>query len=178
MANATKLTQEELNEAVIASLGNAVQSHNGLTEKPFVVSLRPPLPPTVRIYIYNATRPPGGRPVGEHKIQPIVPGQARGETGNFDDSGGAFVLLVGYDATLDVFILWDAGLYRDFSYSRNVQVKGETVYQALSGNIVEQRRRLRGNGGTHEIVLAAESSRLADAIQLRFELTYRRLVQK
>ena len=28
--------------------------------------------------MYNATRPPGGRPLGEHKIQLMVPGKGRG----------------------------------------------------------------------------------------------------
>jgi len=42
----------------------------------------PPLPPKLRVYIYNATYLPGGRTMGEHKIQLIVPAQLRGERAN------------------------------------------------------------------------------------------------
>jgi len=95
--------------------------------------------------MYNATYPPGGRTMGEHKIQLIIPGQARGECANFDISGGRIPLLVGYRADLRIFMLWDADLYVDFSYSRNVQVKPETVYEAFAQGIGSEQRRLKGN---------------------------------
>ena len=134
------------------------------------------MPPKVRVYLYTATHPPGGRTTGEHKIQLIVPGQDRGQRGDFDYSDGRIVLLAGYEPELDVFILWDAGLYRDFSYSRNVQVKAETVYTAFAGRIGRQMRKLRKVGG--ETVIAARSGKLGDAIVERMTYTLRRLTER
>jgi hypothetical protein len=124
--------------------------------------------------VYNATVPPGGRATGEHKIQLIVPGQARGQRGNLDHSGGRIPLLIGYQNEMDVFILWDAALYQDFAYSRNVQVKAETIFEAFAGKIARQSRHL----GNHqaEVVLAARPPQLADVIIERYKILVRRLV--
>lgn len=116
--------------------------------------------------------------MGEFKIQLMVPGQDRGERASFDTSGGRLALVAGYTADEDVFILWDAGLYRDFSWSRNVQVKSDTIMQAYAGAIGHQEREMRpaGGGRVIETVLTASASRLADAIGLRTDLTRRRLL--
>lgn len=162
----------ELSHAFVQALGSAVAWSSDPGEKPLEVDLSPPLPSKVRVYLYNVTHPPGGRTLGEHKIQLIVPGQARGERANFDHSDGRTVLLVGYEPELSVFVLWDAGLYPNFTYSRNVQVKAETIYAAYSVQIVTQARRLRHNS---ETVIAAYKEKLANAILLRVRLTLDRL---
>lgn len=168
-----RLTTEELNRAFLNTLGDAVTSCGELTDKPLEVNLRSPFPPKIRVYIYNATYPPGGRGMGEHKIQLIVPGQARSERGNFDSSGGRIPLLVGYRPDIRVFVLWDADLYPDFAYSRNVQVLPETVYQAFAQGLSTQVRKL--GSGQDEIVIAASASRLGDAVLRRQRETLNRL---
>lgn len=175
-----KLNQEDLNAALVKALGEKVESvPNGLAEKPLELDLRSPLPLRVRVYMYNATRPPGGRPLGEHKVQLIVPGQGRGDRGNFDNRDGRIVLLVGYAAEDDVFVLWDAGLYVDFAWSRNVQVKVETIIRASAGKLATQDRRLRPRNApaVMETLVAASSDRLADAIQERIRLTRERMMR-
>src|SRR5215831_16749425 len=121
-----------LHEVFLGGLDGRALAHTDVNEKPLEVDLAPPLPSHVRVYLYNATHPPGGRTMGEHKVQLIVPGQDRGQRGNFDHSGGRIVLLVGYEPELEVFVFWDAGVHRDFAYSKNVQVKAETVYEAYA----------------------------------------------
>jgi hypothetical protein len=154
-----------------------IRSHGAIDAKPFELDLLPPLPSRLRIYIYNATRPPGGRPLGEHKVQLIVPGQSRNQRGSFDQSDGRIVLLMGFAAEEEVFILWDAGLYSDFAWSRNVQVKTQTIVKASAGKIGSQERRLRQRTGTIiETVLAVKARRLSDAIQLRMKLARQRLI--
>jgi hypothetical protein len=130
--------------------------------------------------MYNATRPPGGRPLGEHKVQLIVPGQKRGQRGSFDNSGGRIVLLIGYAAEEDVFVLWDAGVYTDFAWSRNVQVKAETIIQASAGKLATQERQLRPPKGQPivEVVIAAKPRRLGEAIVRRMEITRERLIRE
>src|SRR4051794_5981137 len=81
-----RLPQEELQHRLVSALGpSVVKIHSQMDAKPFEIDLAPPLPHRVRIYIYNATRPPGGRPLGEHKIQLIIPGKGRGERASFDN---------------------------------------------------------------------------------------------
>ena len=79
-----KLSSERLHRQFLDTLGDAVLSHSAVEDKPLEVDLKSPLPPKIRAYIYNATYPPGGRAMGEHKIQLIVPGQERDQRGNFD----------------------------------------------------------------------------------------------
>jgi excisionase family DNA binding protein len=175
-----RLPQEELQHRLVSALGSSVvKVHSQMEAKPFEIDLAPPLPHRVRIYLYNATRPPGGRPLGEHKIQLIVPGKGRGERASFNNEDGRIVLLMGYAADEDVFILWDAGLYSEFAWSRNVQVKAETIIEASAGKLATQERQLRPATGkaTVETVLAVKSRRLAEAIIRRMELTRERLLK-
>ena len=169
-----RLEQKKLHEVFLSALEDMVLAHSPLEDKPLLVDLKPPLPHKIRLYIFNLTHPPGGRPISEHKIQIIVPGQKRGERANFDDSDSRIVILSGFEPELEVFALWDAGLYLDFSYSRNVQVKSETVYSALAGNIGKQHRRVRLHGT--ETVLTTPAKLLGTALVLRVDLTRERLI--
>ena len=138
------------------------------------------MPSQARVYMYNATRPPGGRPAGEYKVQLIVPDQSPGERGNFDISGDRDVFLVGYASEEGVFVLWDAGIYRDFAYSRNVQVKSRAILAAFAGEIGLQERILRPRRGTalRETVVTATADRLNEAIEMRLDLTLMRLLNE
>lgn len=169
-----RLSVADLHQTFLDALGDAVVSHSAIDTKPLAVDFRSPLPPKVRVYIYNATYPPGGRTMGEHKIQLIVPGQARGTRGNFDGSGGRIPLLVGYRPDLRIFILWDAELYVDFAYSRNVQVMPETVFEAFARGIGRQKRHLWTQNS--ETVLTADARHLQQAILERQQETLRRLL--
>lgn len=173
-----RIPQAELHRRFLDALGDGVRSCEDVDRKPLDTELVPPLPGRIRVYIFNATRPPGGRPLGEHKVQLMVPGQKRGDRGRFDYGDGRIVLLVGYSAEEDVFILWDAGLYTDFAWSRNVQVKTETLIRATSGKIAEQKRNLRhaAGGSATETVLACVPSRLGDALVRRLSITRDRMV--
>jgi len=171
-----RLSVEALHETFLAALDGSVAAHTDLDLKPLEVDLKSPLPPMLRVYMYNATYPPGGRTMGEHKIQLIVPGQDRGERGNFDSSLGRIPLLVGYRPDLQIFMLWDAELYVDFSYSRNVQVKPETVYEAFAQGIGRQRRALWHQEA--EIVITADARHLKQAILERQQETLKRLLKE
>lgn len=175
-----RFTQEDLNLYFLQMLGKSVLYHGSPNEKPMDVDLQPPLPPRIRVYLYNATSPRGGRTLGECKVQLIVPGQRPGQKGNFNHSGRRSAILVGYNGHHDVFVLWDAGLHSNFAYSKNVQIKPETLYAASAGRIATQERRLRlseSRGVAVETVVAARSTKLMDALCCRAELTRRRMLQ-
>jgi hypothetical protein len=178
LASTRRLDQDELHGRFLEALGPSVVGHSGVETKPMEVDLRPPLPPRIRVYLFNATRPPGGRPAGEFKIQLMASGQGRGERGSFDTSGGRLVIVAGYAVDEDVFILWDGGLYKDFAWSRNVQVRSETVLEAFSGAIGRQERNLRPADGARvtETVVTAAPARLGEALTFRMDLTRRRLL--
>jgi hypothetical protein len=114
--------------------------------------------------------------LGERKIQLIAPGQPRGERGNLDHSDGRIVLLLGYEADVEVFILWDAGTYRNFPYSMNVQVNAETIFAAYSGRIERQTRVRRTPTMVDETVICAPTELLLNAIDLRLSLSLSRLL--
>lgn len=171
-----RLCVSELNQVLLRSLVGSVAWTSGGESKPLELDLTAPAPRRLRVYIYNATYPPGGRTLGERKIQLIVPGQARGERGDLDHSGGRTVLLVGYEADVDVFILWDAGTYRNFPYSLNAQVNAETIFSAYAGKLQTQTRSRRKPCSVTETVICCPSERLQEAIDLRLELSLARLL--
>jgi hypothetical protein len=162
-----------LHRAFIAALEPRVVHHSDIEKKPLALDCTHPMPPRLRAYLYNVTHPPGARTDGEHKVQLIVPGQPRGGVGTFDASGNRFVLLCGYEADLGIFVLWDADQYPIFTYSRNVQVRRDTLHTALIAGMSEQARYLRG--GHVDVVVAARSDALADAVALRFKHRVARL---
>jgi hypothetical protein len=161
-----RLTTAELNSAFIEALGDHVVAHTDLRSEPLELHLKEPYPTRLRAYLFNATNPPGGRPTPEHKIQLMVPGQARQERGNFDYSDGYSVLLAGKVEDREAFILWDASLYRDFSFSANVQVKTATIRQALTAGTVATQHRYLQRG--LETVLATPAIMLPQALLMRF----------
>ena len=169
-----KLSVEDLHCTLLNALGDSVAGNSPARIKPLEVDLNNPLPPKLRVYMYNATYPPGGRTMGEHKIQLIAPGQSRNGRGNFDSSGGRIPLLVGYRADLKIFMLWDAELYVNFAYSRNVQIMPETVYEAFARGIAKQKRSLWT--ADKEIVIASDATHLKQAILERQRETLGRLL--
>lgn len=169
-----RFSKQELHEVFLNALEGKVKWHSDVDVAPLEVDCVSPLPPRLRVYLYNVTNPPGGRPTDEYKSQLIAPDQKRGERGSFDRSDGRIVLLAGYSADTEVFILWDSGLYHEFGYSRSVQVKGETVFEAVAGELGTQKRHLQS--GT-ETVVTSNKENLQDAINLRNELAIERLAE-
>jgi hypothetical protein len=159
-----RLSVKDLHSAFVTDLDDRVTAFSEIGEKPIEVCLLPPMRP-VRAYLFNLTKPPGGRSENEYKIQIILPGQARGSRGNFDfGNGDHFIMLGGYDSAFGVWVFWDAYIYHDFSYSRNVQVLASTLIAAAASGIGRQTRETK-NGS--ETVIACSRRNLVLAVQLR-----------
>jgi hypothetical protein len=169
-----KLPITDLHKVFMASLNDQVISTSKITGRPLEMDLTPPLPHKIRLYIYNLTHPPGGRTLGEHKIQIILPNHKNSHRAEFDNSGGRIVILAGYESDHRIFVLWDAGLYINNPFSRNVQIRPETVYESIAGKIGQQERIIRGQG--KEIVVTCPRKRLSEALCLRMDLTRKRLL--
>ncbi len=170
MSTATpKLRKSRLNQLFIDGLGEAVLKTGNLEDAPLLLDLKEPYPLKLRVYLYNCTNPPGGRAPDEYKIQVILPGQQRGKRASLDYSSGRMPLLAAYVCFGDVledgvFVLWDAMKHEDFSYSANVQVKSETIINALCTSVASSMR------GNNEMVLAARPQHLLEAIKLRMKI--------
>jgi hypothetical protein len=155
-------------------LGNAVITELDLAvaaRKPLDLHCRPPLPPRVRLYIFNCTDHPSERKAGDYRIQLRLPGQPRRARGQLSMEAGVLVLLAGYVAEFDVFVLWDAHAHQEFPYSKGIQVASRTVHEAAIRGQSEQRRGVRVSGGYPEQVLAVRTDQLVAGIRRREELT-------
>lgn len=100
----------------------------------------------------------------ESKIQLIAPNQNRQERGSLEGPSAHSRLLVGVHPVEELFVLWDAYKHSDFAYSKNVQVRGELLWDAKTFGIATTTRRLAS--GT-ETVLAATRQKLYEAIVRR-----------
>ena len=163
-----------LQEHFVNSLGLAVESSSNIAVKPLLVNIKKPYSLKFRVYLFNCGNPPGGRPIDEYKVVLNVD-QAYGTRGNFDISNGRFALVVGYVRTYDIFVLWDASKHKNFAYNKNLQVKADTILNAFVNPTSQQQRRT--NNG-EEIILAARSEYLLQAIMERLNIMYTELLGK
>lgn len=143
---------------------------SSLKDKPLLVDLAAPHPPRLRVYMYNLVGGVGTKRDREYKAVLRLRGQEVGAYESFDHSGGRVVILVAYRDDLDVFVLWDASLHPQFKNGGNIQVHTDTVMEAASLGMAEQRRRLVV-AQTTEIVVACQSWNLPAALERRVELT-------
>lgn len=165
----SRLSKKRLNQLFIDALGSAVCHIDDLSGNPLIIDLCRPYPIKLRVYIFNCTNPPGGRALGEYKIQPMIKGQQNGQKCHFDYSDTRIPLCVGYAqifGTVDdgVFVLWDTIKHEEFSFSANFQVKMHVITDALDKPIASGRK----NNG--EIILAARSEHLLEAIEKRMDI--------
>lgn len=155
-----------LQDTVITDLDTA-----SMTSKPLDLVCRPPLPRNVRLYVFNCTDHPSERKAGDYRIQLRLPRQQTRQRGQLALEPGFLVLLAGYVAEFDVFVLWDANAHSDFPYSKGIQVGAPTVHQAAIHGQGQQRRGMRRGRGYIERVLAVRTDRLLEGLQRREELT-------
>jgi hypothetical protein len=151
-----------------------------LSRKPLVLRLKPPLPPKLRFYIFNATQHPSERQVGTFKIQ-LTAGLARADLPegrrHFDRADGIRPVLLGFLAEWRLFVIWDADLHDrggGFPYSKNVQAPPEVIWDALARGTAQAVRSLK-RPTMQETIVAARSRHLAPALQTRIQMSNRAL---
>jgi hypothetical protein len=168
-----------LHERFVAALGDHVlvtPTVDSLRQKPIEIECRPPLPTKVRLYVFNCTDHPSERKAGDYRIQLRLPGQQKRQRGQLAMDGGSLVLLAGYVADFDVFVLWDARAHASFPYSKGIQVGASTVHQAAINGHCSQQRGLRSRSYLEQ-VLAVRTDRLVEGLRLREELTRSSLLE-
>lgn len=159
----------QLHEAFLLPLKGCLVGHGSLAEKPLTIDLALPYPPRLRVYMYSLVGGVGEKSRREYKIVLRVRKQKDGEVKSFDYSYGRMVLVVGYRADLDVFVLWDPSLHSKFTAGVNLQVKDVTVHSAAATGRADQLRTLAN--GAKEIVIACQTSGLLNAIHDRIVWT-------
>lgn len=166
------ISKKKIHSEILAAVGSKVESYGSIDEVPFEMDLIGF--GTFAFYAFTLTSPPGGRPTGEYKIQLIAPGQRRGTRGQFDFPSGAFTILIGWSQEERVFAMWDAYSHESFSYSRNLQVKGESVWLAQANGLSTSERHLRDGKGVETIVVCRDDF-LLSGIDDRVRLSAKRL---
>lgn len=164
---ALSLSTPDLHLTFLECFGGAARAVNDLSEKPLLVDLPLPLPPRLRLYMYNLVGGVGTKRDFEYKAVLRLRGHPVGEYRSFDHSGGRLALVVAYHADLDVFVMWDASLHPRFKNGGNIQVRTDTVMAAAASGYAEQKRRL--SSGLVEIVMACTSSELELTLIRRIE---------
>jgi hypothetical protein len=154
---------EKLQRAFLDALGDSVLSHSSIDAKPLDVNLRLPAPPRLRCYMFSLVSG-GPKRSNEFKAVLRVRGQPVGSYGTFNTSDEKLVLVIAYRPDLDVFVLWDASLRRQFKNGGNIQVRATTVYRAAALGRADQTRPL---SSATELVIACQSSQLLSAISDR-----------
>lgn len=161
-----------LHAAFLRPFGRDATAMSAQSQKPLLVDLRLPLPPRLRVYMYNLVAGTGTSNArnDEYKVVLRLRGQRVGDYESFDHSDGRVVLLIAYRDDLDVFILWDASLHPRFTNGSNIQVHSGTVLKAAALGFAEQKRRLVTIRSV-ETVLACQSRTLAHSVVRRVALT-------
>ena len=171
------MNKAELNRLFIDDLKGYYDVIGDCTNKPIIVFPLSSRHIQYKVYIFNCTNPPGGRSLGEYKIQLIIPEQKHGQRGHFDESDGSTVLIVGfaiYDTTENgVWVIWETDFHRDFAYSSNLQVKMETIIDSITNNVFSVKK--RGNG---ETIVVSDRKHLAQAIRLRQRIDLEKLLKE
>lgn len=164
---AASLPTPELHQRFLSCFDGAATALDDLDSKPLRVDMRLPLPPRLRLYMYNLVGGVGTKRDFEYKAVLRLREHPVGEYRSFDHSGGRLALLVAYRGDLDVFVLWDASLHSRFKNGGNIQVRTDTVMSAAATGYAEQLRRL--SSGVTETVMACTPSELAATLVRRLE---------
>lgn len=170
-SSVSRLSKKRLNQVLLSALGSAVTYVEDAEGNPLQIDVNIPYKVQLRIYIYNCTNPPGGRTLGEYKIQPMIKGHQNGDKCHFDFSENRIPLVVGYAQILGgaddgVFVLWDAYKHDAFSFSANFQAKAQVIIDALSTAVAQ------GTKTNGEVIVAAQSRHLLQAIAKRIEISF------
>lgn len=171
------LSKECLNSFFLEDLGGNVVSHSDIAHKPLLVDMKNPTR-KYKAYIFNCTCPPGGRTLDEYKIQLMFEGQKRGQRGEFDDSDGRKILIIGYARPFSedddgVYIIWDLNFHRSFAFSANLQCYLEPMLETLHNDVVICRK--KGNG---EDIVVSQRKLLLKAIEAREEIDFETLISE
>jgi hypothetical protein len=158
-----------LHQALLSALGSRVAHHSDLARKPLLIDLASPEALRLRVYAYSLVGGVGERARREYKVVLRVPRQAVGSYGSFDQTDGRFSTVIGYDASLDVFVLWDASLHPRFKNGGNLQVRDDVVRTAAAAGYAQTIRLL--TAGAREAVFACQSSGLITTLRARIATT-------
>lgn len=161
----------EQHKKFVDALGDAVVFHSDINQRPLEIEISRPFPLRLRTYLFTCSNPPGGRDPNEYKFNLNVPGQSG--RGTFDTSDSCFIILAAHvadeDPDMDVWVLWDATMHKNFAMNANVQTKAELIQNARFEKVAT----LEKTSG--EVVIAARSKYLTEAIKLRNDLTFKKL---
>lgn len=167
------LSKTRLHEKILGALAEECVLEQGVIDE-VPLTLRIESMGVIAFYAFTLTSPPGGRTIGEHKIQLMLPRQPRGQRGFLLPPPNTFGIVVGYAPNEAVFVLWDAYAHQSFAYSQNLQIQGEAVWLAQVSGLHTCERHLRGGRGV-ETVVVCRADHLLVGIEARLTFSAQRL---
>lgn len=163
-------TSDDIARRFLAALDGTLEDHSFLSRNPFAVETGFPSYSRLRVYVVKVSQ---GRGKTGRYVAHIDAG-SKGPRGKIqvDRSGGRIPVLCGYCYEEDVYVLWDMGLYDEYSYGHTVSVGMDAVYAAVAGELGCEHRSIRAG---KEIVVTTSPERLAEGLSERIELSRQRL---
>lgn len=164
-------TKESLNKLFLDGLSGHILEHSAVTDFPLLLTLYP-RELRLRVYLWNCTNPPGGRPANEYKAQMRLPGQKPHTRADLDYSDTRLPIIGALvnDDEEKIFVIWDANRHKNFAYCCNLQVRNDVIIGAMIHPIEEAKRK---NG---EIVICARPQFLYDALIRRSDILHEEIV--
>ena len=170
-----KLKKQELNKVFLDGLGGYVKWSSEEDSAPLLIDVETQSGAEYRLraYLFNLTNPPGGRAADEYKAQLILPGQKKKQKASLDYSDGRMPILAAYaqEGADGIFVLWDADMHENISFSSNIQVKSDAIIMATYRKVVCSRRT------NNEIIVSARPQYLLDAIKERINIMRRKILE-
>lgn len=159
------VSHEYMCRLFVESLGDIVKWHGGVEEGPLELILEDQYSAKVRIYMFNLVA--SGREK-EFKINVRLTNQDGSEKAHPERSGGFLPILCGYNEPNEVFVLWDDDVHDGYTPVQSLQVKSQTMADALDEGLATQERATAGSGG--ETAIATTSAHLNEAVAMRGRL--------
>lgn len=134
---------------------------------PIELATTNPLPPKLRIYLFELKSPSVSSRDPNFKIRATIKNQKNEQSLELNNSDDAFLIFAGYNPELKVFVLWDAYMHLKLNQKYHyMSICPELIYDTLvSGFKCEM---IKKRGKKPEIIISVLPHNLITAIERRY----------
>lgn len=157
----------DISNAFISGIQDLVID-KGSTYLPLELVTTIPLPPKLRVYLYELRAPTWNTATSpQYKMNIHIPEQMNEPAFTLDDSDDAFILLGGYDPRLQVFVFWDAYRHLQLKKHCSLSVRPNLISDVLAseGGYIHK----KWNKRTDEYLIISRVDSLRGALKKIYE---------
>lgn len=169
LVKAPKKVQEEGYNFILSCLEPYLISHSNLKKKSFVVEFKPPYPKSIRIYLTDMRLSFSK----DTYLARLLFDNKRGEIWNFNQESVSYVLLCGYIAEFNMFVLYDTSFYRDVAYGKMIDIPVSAIYEARVHSHVSKNV-IKGN----EIIIIVPPEKFLNGLEQRYDIYLQQLLSE